>query len=529
MSARKAEPGQAGAPRRAVLYARVSTEEQVEGTSLGVQITRGRAWCELNGHEVAGEYVDEGESGAKASRPAFDTMMAAVHSGGIDAVVVAHLDRFGRSVEHNSVLLGELDRLGVSFVSTTQAFDASTPMGRAMRHMASIFAEVERDMIRERMVSGVTAVASDGHWPGGPPPFGYRLVRTGRHTDLVIDDDEAETVQMIASCLIDRRMTSLETAMELNSLGRPPRRRGRWSVQSLRNLVLNGTGWSGTWQYRRAARKGKPGKDPHGRYGSPIDLEVPAILSPERQGALRAHLERTSTGPVVRKHTYLFAGLIQSPHGANFQGVTSPGRPRFMGCAHAHFQRPAGQRCKCRRISADAVEEIVWAEVVRVLSDPDSLREPELKRSSPPRRHSVTPTPERSSSAWTTSPSRTPPTSSPRMSRPPRTALPAPRRGPGPTSMPAAGCNASGLSPSPAAQLRHRRPGTAPPDPRAARRPRAGHRMADLPHLQRRGDGRRRTRPGNRQATQGLRLADGLPDLPADQAPPAVGHLRGDP
>jgi DNA invertase Pin-like site-specific DNA recombinase len=352
----------------------VSTDEQVEGTSLGVQLTRGRAWCELNGYEISGEYVDEGESGANASRPRFVEMLTLVRGGGIGAVVVEKLDRFGRSVEHNSALLGELDRAGVRFVSTSQEFDASTPMGRAMRHMASIFAEVERDMIRERMISGVTAVVNDGHWPGGPPPFGYRVVHDGRHADLEIDDDEAGTVRIIVECMVDQRMSTLQTARHLNSLGRKPRRLGRWSSQSLRHVANNGTGWSGVWQYRREERKGKPGRDPFGRYGPPINIAIPTILTPERHEALRGALARSSTGPVGRKNVYLLSGIIISPHGANFQGITRPGGLALMRCAQDHPQRPAEQRCDCRTIVVPVVERLVWDEVARVLSDPDQLR-----------------------------------------------------------------------------------------------------------------------------------------------------------
>jgi DNA invertase Pin-like site-specific DNA recombinase len=354
----------------------VSTDDQVEGTSLGTQVTRGRAWCALNGYEVGGEYVDEAESGADASRPRFDEMLAAVRAGGIDAVVVSAIDRFGRSVEHNSAFLGELDRLGVRFISTTQQFDPSSPMGRALRHLASVFAELERDMIRERMLSGVTAVVNEGHWPGGPPPFGYKIVRTGRHADLEIDDDEAETVRILVECLVDQRMSTLETGRHLNSFGRPPRRLGRWTSQSVRHIATNGTGWSGVWQYRRAERKGKAGRDPNGLYGPPVNVTIPAILTPERHQALWAALARTSTGPGAsrRKNEYLLAGIIISPHGANFQGTTKPGGLSVMRCAHAHFQRPVDQRCDCRSIVVSVVDQLVWNEVHRILSDPDELR-----------------------------------------------------------------------------------------------------------------------------------------------------------
>ena len=83
---------------RAAIYARVSTDEQVDGTSLGTQLSRSRAYAAAHGWEIAGEYVDEGVSGARATRPALDRMMAEARRGRFGVVVVAKLDRFGRSV-----------------------------------------------------------------------------------------------------------------------------------------------------------------------------------------------------------------------------------------------------------------------------------------------------------------------------------------------------------------------------------------------------------------------------------------------
>src|SRR5205823_14448132 len=122
---------------------------------------------------------------------------------------------------------------------------------------------------------------------------------------LEIDSDEAETIRLIAECMVDQRLSTLETARHLNALARPPRRLGRWTSQSLRHVVQNGTGWSSRWEYRRAARKGKPGRDPSGKYGPPVWLDIPAILTPERHEAVKAALARTSTGPVAKKNPYL--------------------------------------------------------------------------------------------------------------------------------------------------------------------------------------------------------------------------------
>ena len=148
------------------IYARVSTVEQIEGTSLVLQIDRCRQYAAAMGWQVAGEYVDEGVSGAKASRPALDEMMGDARAGLLQAVVAAKLDRVGRSMRHLVSLMGECDDLGVAVVSVAEGFDSTTPAGRLQRNILGSFAEFERDQIRERTMGGSEAAARQGRWVG---------------------------------------------------------------------------------------------------------------------------------------------------------------------------------------------------------------------------------------------------------------------------------------------------------------------------------------------------------------------------
>ena len=90
--------------KRAVIYARVSTLEQVDGTSLQTQVETCERYARGCGYRVIERFVDEGVSGAKASRPALDRLIRRAKGGGVDVVVVAKLDRFGRSMRHLSEL-----------------------------------------------------------------------------------------------------------------------------------------------------------------------------------------------------------------------------------------------------------------------------------------------------------------------------------------------------------------------------------------------------------------------------------------
>jgi DNA invertase Pin-like site-specific DNA recombinase len=358
---------QSDATVRAAIYARVSTDEQAEhGTSLEDQVRRCEAYCVAQGWTVAAIHREEGVSGSLASRPQLDQLMRSAKRGELDAIVVAKLDRWGRSMRHLSSALGDLDDLHVRFASVAEAIDSSTASGRLLRNVLGAIAEFEREAIIERTSSGLRAVARGGGWPGGPPPYGYRVERDGNRSRLAVDDGEAAIIGLAVDCLVDRRMTTWQTAAELNALGCVPRRAPRWTHHNLRRLLLDGRGLSGRWPYRRlGANDGSAGE---------IIVEIPAILTAERHLLLHAALARTSTGPgaTARKTSYLLAGRLRSACGGTMHGISRRDRStRVYRCINDRAE--AHDRCTCRRAEASALEAAVWNEVVAVLRDPDRL------------------------------------------------------------------------------------------------------------------------------------------------------------
>jgi site-specific DNA recombinase len=161
------------------MYIRVSTEEQVEGSSLEVQQRVCAELVERRGWTLAAIFRDAGCSGAGIDRPGLAGLLEACGHHELDVVVVSRLDRFGRSLRHLSAMLGELDDLGVQFVSVHEAFDSVAPAGRLQRNILSSVAEFEREQLLQRSRAGLHAKARAGWWPGGPPPFGCRARRPG--------------------------------------------------------------------------------------------------------------------------------------------------------------------------------------------------------------------------------------------------------------------------------------------------------------------------------------------------------------
>lgn len=123
--------------------------------------------------ETAAVYEDEGFSGGNLNRPDFKRMMKAAREHGFRAVVVYRLDRISRNIGDFSALIEELGRLGIDFVSIRESFDTSSPMGRAMMYIASVFSQLERETIAERIRDNMHELAKTGRWLGGTTPTGY--------------------------------------------------------------------------------------------------------------------------------------------------------------------------------------------------------------------------------------------------------------------------------------------------------------------------------------------------------------------
>lgn len=118
-------------------------------------------------------YEDEGFSGGNLNRPAFKKMMDAAKKRKFKAIIVYRLDRISRNVSDFSGLIEELSRLDIAFISIKEQFDTSTPMGRAMMYIASVFSQLERETIAERIRDNMHELAKTGRWLGGTTPTGF--------------------------------------------------------------------------------------------------------------------------------------------------------------------------------------------------------------------------------------------------------------------------------------------------------------------------------------------------------------------
>ena len=134
-----------------------------------MQLRELHEYCDRRAWLIAGEYVDIGVSGSQERRPQLDRLLAESRKRRFDAVVVYRYDRFARSLRQLVNALGEFDALGIQFVSLHEGVDTSTPNGRLVFGIFASIAEFERELIRDRVRSGIAAARARGTRLGRPP------------------------------------------------------------------------------------------------------------------------------------------------------------------------------------------------------------------------------------------------------------------------------------------------------------------------------------------------------------------------
>lgn len=223
--------------RRAALYIRVSTLEQAqEGYSVGEQRERLIAYCKAQDWLIADIYVDGGYTGSNLNRPGIQKLMSETEK--FDVVLVYKLDRLSRSQRDTLYLIEEIFRPNkVDFVSMQESFDTSSPFGKAMIGLLAVFAQLEREQIKERTWMGRVARAKTGlHHGGGNIPIGYDY-EDGK---LIVNPYEAEQVRKIYEWYLSGASLKAITD-KLQDAGYTNKYSSYNSWSSVRNILENET------------------------------------------------------------------------------------------------------------------------------------------------------------------------------------------------------------------------------------------------------------------------------------------------
>lgn len=175
---------------RIAIYARVSTTDQ----SCQPQLRDLEAYCQARDFLIVKKYVDEGFSGAKDSRPELNQLMADARKRKFDAILVWRFDRFARSTKHLLLALEEFRGLGIQFVSYQENLDTTSPLGQALFTIVAAVAQLERDLIRERINAGIRNARAIGKHIGRPR---HELTRE----DVIRFQAEGHSLRKIARML----------------------------------------------------------------------------------------------------------------------------------------------------------------------------------------------------------------------------------------------------------------------------------------------------------------------------------------
>lgn len=393
------------------LYARQSVEK-VDSISIESQLE----YCR---HEARGnpcrEYIDRGYSGKNTNRPAFEQLLADVRQGKVARVIVYKLDRISRSILDFANMMQLFQQHRVEFVSSTERFDTSTPIGRAMLHICIVFAQLERETIQKRVTDAYYSRCKKGLYMGGRVPYGFARQQTvldGVRTSMFVPvPQEARQVQLIYSLYADPANSLGDLVRYLNAHGHKQLRGGMWSTARLSEMLRNPvyvradaavyaffkeqgaqilnpaadfTGYNGCYLYKGAGGEGR----------SPSDLSGREVVLAPHEGLvssrdwlrcrLRCQQKRRSTTTCKAKSSWLLGKVKCGRCGYGLSVVKSDTRwQRYFVCSAALASKK--QRCPGTggTVYAQLLEAYVSQEIQRRLGLFDKLcqrEEPQLDR-----------------------------------------------------------------------------------------------------------------------------------------------------
>jgi site-specific DNA recombinase len=288
-------------PLKAVVYARVSTEEQTSNYSIEAQLEAARNLAAARGLEIVKEYIDEGWSGTLLNRPALNELMRDCENGKIEIIIVYRIDRFFRDVRHLLDTMDFLEAHGVKFISATEPFDTSTPVGRYILGQFGLIAELERTTFLERARAGRSRRIASGKW-WGTPPFGYDYdLSPGT---LVLNEREAEVIRLAYKFYKEPGETLESVANKLNALGYRGKKGYRWTGGTVHALLTRELYTGKSYLNKNEATKGNRPL---------IPITAPQIISRDEFEFMQELLRkrRLARDPQKRVRNFLLRYLVR--------------------------------------------------------------------------------------------------------------------------------------------------------------------------------------------------------------------------
>jgi site-specific DNA recombinase len=238
---------------RAYAYVRISTNKQLDNTSIEQQIEAIEKYCKENNIILVKTYVEEPASGESFSnRPEFKEMFYNVfqEENNIDSVIVFKQDRISRNSLDSQYIFNRLKKANKNLISIADNIDTNDPNSKLIYQILGIIAEVEKDLIAFRTSLGMEKTFENGDFNGGRV-FGYNLV----NKKLVINEDEARVVKYIFDCYSNKMWGYRKIASSLNMQGIKTKKDNYWSITAVRT-ILNNKIYNGYVKWKGKYKKG---------------------------------------------------------------------------------------------------------------------------------------------------------------------------------------------------------------------------------------------------------------------------------
>lgn len=352
------------------LYPRVSTQEQaMNGHSLDEQIERMKKYCEAMGWTIYNTYTDAGFSGANTDRPGLQRMIRDIKAGRIDKVLVYKLDRLSRSQKDTLELIEDVFIANnTDFVSMSENFDTSTPFGRAIIGILAVFAQLEREQIKERMAMGKFARAKQGKMCGaGHTPIGYDYVDGEL---ITIDFERLQVVE--AFQLASEGFSPYQIANVFNEKGYA-HRWGKWNDRSVRR-TLQSKMYIGYIKYREEWYKGT-----HDKFIDETLFDAVQKIMESRSKQHEDYNRRRG------KATTYLGGFLYCKHCGAKYSKNGTRQKRKNGevyqynkfCCNSRTKRRdylvKDPNCKNKHWKVDELTDLVFGEIKKLALDPDYI------------------------------------------------------------------------------------------------------------------------------------------------------------
>lgn len=359
---------------KVALYVRVSTTSQMEeGYSIEEQKAKLESYCDIKDWHIYKVYTDGGFSGSTTERPALEQLIKDAQSKLFDTVLVYKLDRLSRSQKDTLYLIEDIFlKNNIEFVSLLENFDTSTPFGRAVIGLLSVFAQLEREQIKERMQLGKLGRAKAGKsmmW--AKTSYGYNYDKeTG---SMTVNEYEALAVKEIySSYLAGMSITKLRDKINEEYPKQPA-----WSYRTIRGILANPV-YCGLNQY-----KGQTFQGTHKPIISLVDFE-----QTQRELAKRQQTARELSNPRPFQAKYMLSGLAQcgychAPLKVILGAVRKDGtRFKRYECYQRHPRKTRGvtvyndnKKCESGYYDMELLEHYVLTRIAQLQNDPDKIQE----------------------------------------------------------------------------------------------------------------------------------------------------------